>query len=106
VTEVGGNTCPDNIDDNLLNEVIYAAAEGGHEAIVRLCHDEWDVFSGDYCLNNVMAKAAKGGYEEIVRLCHDVWGAPDVQTAMDKAAGGGHEAIVRLCHDKWGAKKM
>jgi hypothetical protein len=63
------------------------AAGGGHEAIVRLCHDEWDAFT----MNWAMAAAAKGG--------HDVYHADEVHRAKAEAAGEGHEAIVRLCHE-------
>jgi hypothetical protein len=45
-------------------------AGGGHEAIVRLCHDVWGVDD----VNKAMVKAAYGGHEAIVRLCLG-WGA-------------------------------
>jgi hypothetical protein len=75
------------------------AARGGHEVIVRMCH-EWGATS-EYYLSWAMAEAAGGGHEAIVRLCHDEWGASDVDTAMAWAACKGHESIVRMCHDEW-----
>jgi hypothetical protein len=128
--EVGASSNDTINGNNVINAAMAAAAEGGHEAIVRLCHDGWgaaevdeamehaaryghevlvrlchDVWgaSSYYSLNGAMAKAAKGGHEVLVQLCHDEWGAADVDRAMAEAARGGHEAIVRLCHDEWGA---
>jgi hypothetical protein len=49
---------------NVLNAAMAAAAEGGHEAIVRLCHDVW----GAVDVDTAMAKAAKGGHEGLMRL--------------------------------------
>jgi hypothetical protein len=60
------------------------AAGGGHEAIVRLCHDEW----GASDINRAMAEA-------IVRMCHDEYGAADIDRAVS-ATNGSHEAILRL----------
>jgi divalent metal cation (Fe/Co/Zn/Cd) transporter len=64
-----------------------SAAERGHEAIVRLCHDEWGAAEA---VNYAIAVAAKGGHETIVRLCHDEWGATNSDLAMAKAAHNGH----------------
>ena len=51
-----------------------AAAEGGHEAIVRLCHDMWGA-TEEETVNTAMDRAARKGHEAIVGLCHEVWGA-------------------------------
>ncbi len=86
-----------------VNTAMAAAAGGGHEGLVRLFHDEW----GAYAVSWAMGMAARGGHEAIVRLCHDDWGAAvDVDWSMAEAAGGGYEAIVRLCHDEWGASHV
>jgi hypothetical protein len=82
-----------------------AAASGGHEAIVRLYHDEWHASD----IDKAMAAAAEGGHESIMRLCHDEWGASSnfcSQLGYAKAAGNCHEALVRLCHDEWGAEDV
>jgi hypothetical protein len=47
------------------------AADGGHEAIVRLRHDEW----GADDVNFAMARAALYGYETIIRWCRE-WVQP------------------------------
>jgi hypothetical protein len=71
-----------------VNWAMAAAAGGGHEAIVRLCHDVW----GAADVDRVMATAAESGHEAIVRLCHDEWGATDdVNKHMASAAFGGRE---------------
>jgi hypothetical protein len=55
--------------DEAMAVAVAAAAGGGHEALVRLCHDEWHASN----VNTAMAAAAGGGYEALVRLCHDDW---------------------------------
>jgi hypothetical protein len=67
------------------------AARGGHESIMRLCHDEW----GAADVNTDMARAARRGHEAIVRLCHDEWGASNVDEVIAIADCYNHEAIVR-----------
>ena len=85
-----------------INSVMASAAGGGHEEIVRWCHDK----GGATNVDKAMASAAGGGHKAIVRLCHDEWHATAVDWAMAKAAGRGHETIVRLCHDEWRASNV
>ena len=58
------------VNVNTIKRVMVIAAEKGHEAIVRLCHDEWGAESVKW----VMYIAAEKGRESIVRLCRDEWG--------------------------------
>ena len=101
-----------------MNWTMALAAEGGHVAIVRLCHDEWHASNVNWAMevlhamarklscgcawgatnvNLAMAVATKEGHEAIVRLCHNVRHAADVDKAMARAPYYGHESIVRLC---------
>src|ERR1700677_1612036 len=75
------------------NRLMAYAAEGGHEALVRLAKD-WGATNFDWA----MAYAAIGGHEALMRLAKD-WGATNFECAMVNAANGGYEAIVRLTKD-------
>src|ERR1700677_4589314 len=78
------------------NTLMAYAANGGHEALVRLAKD-WGATHFDW----TMAFAAHGGHEMLMRLAKD-WGATDFDWAMAHAAGGSPAALVRLAKD-WGA---
>ena len=84
---------------NTANDAMKEAAKGGHEHVVRLCHDHYHATDVD----EAMAQAAWCGQEHIVRMCHDEWGATNANRAMMMAAWHGHEKIVRLCHDEYNA---
>ena len=81
---------------------MIAAAGGGQEAIVRLCHT-W----GANDVEGTMVAAAENGHKVIVRLCYDELGATKVNWAMTRAAEKkGQEEIVRLLHDELHADKV
>ncbi|CAM1508997.1 Fc.00g027360.m01.CDS01 [Cosmosporella sp. VM-42] len=81
---------------------LHCAAEGGHEAIVRLLVELGaDKEAKDQEGGTPLHYAARGGHEAIMRLlvelgadkeAKDQWGG----TPLHCAARGGHEAIVRL----------
>jgi hypothetical protein len=98
--ELGASSTITN-GNNVINAAMAAAAEGGHEVIVRWCHYTWGAADVDIAM--AAAAKKKRGHEAIVRLCHDEWGAAEVDEAMVHAARYGHEVLVRLCHDVWGA---
>ena len=64
---------------------IECAARGGHEAIVRLCHDKWDATA----VGCGYGECSEGGHEAIERLYHDEWHASEWHVSdVDWAAGG------------------
>ena len=77
---------PRRVGANDVDLAIAKAAYGGHEAIVRLCHDEW----GASDVDKVMAEAAKGGHEVIMKLCYE-WGAYHIWTKV-----AAQEVLVRF----------
>lgn len=83
----------------LVSHLMIVAAKGGHEHLVRHCHDVW----GADDVDTTMACAAFYNHEHIMRICHDEWGATKVNHAMLYAAWNGHEHLVRFCHDVWNA---
>jgi len=83
--------------------VMWSAARGGHEALVRSYHKKLQEKGDMYpsAIFHTMCAAARGGHEPIVRLCCEEWGDGGVNYAMADAARGGHEELVRKIHDTW-----
>jgi ankyrin repeat protein len=78
------------------------AAEGGHEAVVRLLLEKGAAIeSNDSICRTPLWWAVKGGHQAIVRLLLEKGAAIESKdnfgrTPLSLAAEGGHEAVVRL----------
>jgi hypothetical protein len=68
------NRITSHINHSVINKAMAAAAEEGHEALVRLCHDVWGAADVE-AVNTAMVAAARNGHESIVRLSM-TYGAP------------------------------
>lgn len=91
-----------NVD---MNDVMTAAATSGHENIVRMCYDVWNVRKTE-TLTSVAYAAAQHGQSSIVKLVCCVWNiSVDMDIIAQAAAQGGFKSIVRLCLSK-GAKDL
>jgi ankyrin repeat protein len=96
------------VDKKDKNEqtALHWAAEGGHEAVVRLLVDRGaDVNVKDKLGLTALYWAAKGGHEAVVRLLVDRRADVNLKdddgpTALHQAAAGGHQAMVRLLVDR------
>jgi hypothetical protein len=85
-----------------VGKAMKFAAYGGHEHIMKICHDEWGAINIKD-VSNTMVFAAMNGHTNLVKMCHDEWGAiEEIGRVLSYAAQGGYEDIMRLCHDDWG----
>src|ERR1700722_225845 len=100
---VGANV---NARDQFGRMPLSRAAEGGHEAVVKLLlkTGKVDVDSKDmdWGGRTPLSRAAEGGHEAVVKLLLET-GKVDVdskdryrRTPLSRAAEGGHEAVVKL----------
>ena len=79
-----------------LDSMLWAAADGGHEALCVLVK-EWG--AGDF--DGMLRNAALGGHKALCRLAKE-WGAGDYNGMLRGAAYSGHEPLCRLAKE-WGA---
>ncbi|KAI9765361.1 MAG: hypothetical protein M1840_007441 [Geoglossum simile] len=93
-----------NLQDSYGQTPLSWAAQGGHEAVVKLllAKDGVDINSSEYGRRTALSLAAGGGHGAVVKLLLakdgiDINSSDDGRrTALSWAAWGGHEAAVKL----------